>query len=87
MSMEKAIARAWTDAEYKAKLLSDPKAALAEIGVDVPANTTLKVVENTADTQYLVLPDFSAANDEISLDDLEQVAGGLAVQSNNTLAC
>ena len=30
MTMTKAIARAWTDADYKAKPLSDPHAALAE---------------------------------------------------------
>ncbi len=56
MTVTKAIARAWTDADYKAKLLSDPHAALAEAGVEVPAGTTVKVVENTADTQHVVLP-------------------------------
>ena len=51
-----AIARTWTDTHYKAKLINDPHAALAEAGVELPAGTTVKVVQNTANTQYLVLP-------------------------------
>ncbi len=77
MTMTKAIARAWTDAGYKAKLLSDPHAALAEVGVEVPAGTTVKVMENTADTQHLVLPVSPAAAGELSSEELEKVAGGI----------
>ena len=76
MTIEKAIARAWTDADYKAKLLSDPHAALADAGVEVPAGTTVKVVENTADTQHMVLPVAPAETGEIAMEDLEKVAGG-----------
>ncbi len=76
MSIEKAIARAWTDADYKAKLLSDPRTALAEVGVEIPAGTTVQVVEDTADTQHLVLPVAPAETGEIAMEDLEKVAGG-----------
>ena len=76
MTMEKTIARAWTDADYKAKLLSDPHAALAEHGIDVPAGTTVKVVENTGDTQHMVLPVAPAETGEVSMEDLEKVAAG-----------
>ncbi len=79
MTIAKAIARAWNDAAYKATLLSDPRAALAEAGVEVPAGTTVKVVENTADTQHVVLP--VAPADELSEEDLMKVAGGQSAPS------
>ncbi len=76
MTIKKATARAWADAAYKAKLLNDPHAALAEAGVEVPTGTTVKVVENTADTEHLVLPEAPPTIGEISMDELESVAGG-----------
>ena len=80
MSVAKAIARAWTDAEYKAKLMSDPHAALTEVGVDVPAGTTVKVMENTAETTHVVLPVAPNNAGEMSIDELEKVAGGATTQ-------
>ena len=77
MTIANAIARAWNDAGYKAKLLSDPHAALAEAGVEVPAGTTVKVVENSADTQHVVLPVAPGNADELSTEELAKVAGGL----------
>jgi len=76
MTIAKAIARAWADADYKAKLLSDPHAALAEIGVNIPAGTTLKAVENTAKTKHIVLPAAPEHAGELSDDELEKIAGG-----------
>lgn len=73
----KAIAKAASDAEFKQRLLSDPKAALSEMGIEPPKgmeNVTLKVVENTADTVHLVLP---ASMPEGERDD--EVAGGPSV--------
>ena len=77
MTVTKAIARCWTDADYKAKLLSDPHAALAEVGVEVPAGNTVKVMENTADTHHLVLPVSPPAAGELSSEELEKIAGGI----------
>ena len=70
----KVVARAWSDESFKAKLLSDPHAALAEAGVEVPAGATVKVVENTKDRLHLVLP--PAPEAELSDEDLKKVAGG-----------
>ena len=77
MTIARAIARAWTNADFKAKLLTDPHAALAEVGVEVPPGTTLKVIENTADTQHLVLPVAPDNAGELSIEELEKVAGGM----------
>lgn len=77
MTIAKAIARAWSDPDYRGKLTSDPRAALAEVGVEIPAGTNLKVVEDTADTKHVVLPVSPADAGEASMNDLEKVAGGL----------
>ena len=80
MNVSLAIARAWTDGAYKARLVSDPHAALAEAGVEVPVGLTVKVVENTADTQHLVLPVAPGNASELSIEELEKVAGGVTPQ-------
>ncbi len=77
MSISKVIARAWADPAYKAKLLSDPRAVLAEAGVTVPAGTTVKVVEDTADTRHLVLPVAPPNIGELSNEELERIGGGM----------
>ena len=50
------VARAWDNSEYKALLLSDPEAALAELGYRLPDPTPkLGVVENSDDVHHLVV--------------------------------
>ena len=50
------VARAWANPEYKALLLSDPEAALAELGYRLPDPTPkLGVVENSDDVHHLVV--------------------------------
>ena len=71
----KVVAKAWSDSDFKTKLLANPAAALAEVGVEVPAGITLKAVENTTNTLYLVIPP-PPANDELSEEALDRVVGG-----------
>lgn len=51
------VARAWTDPAYKARLLQDANAAVAELGVDLShwAPVTVRVVENTPNTHNLIV--------------------------------
>ena len=50
------VARAWTDPDFKARLLSNPKAALSELGYALPETTPqLAVVENTPHVHHLVV--------------------------------
>ena len=70
----KAIARAWTDTDYKAKLLNDSRAALAEMGIDLPDGTTVSVSESTSEHLNLVLP--PAPEGEISDEALQTAHGG-----------
>jgi len=48
----RAVARAWTDPQYKQRLLTDPRAALLPFGVDY---AMLVVVENTAAVHNMVV--------------------------------
>ncbi len=55
-------ARAAADPEFKSLLTRDPHAAIEqELGIAVPSNMNIKVVQDTADTAYLVLPSNGSA--------------------------
>ena len=49
------VARAWTDPAYRARLLSDPTAAIAELDVTGRQNEHMVVVENTPQVHNLVV--------------------------------
>jgi len=49
------VARAWTDPAYKARLLSDATAAIAELGYGGRQGEHMVVVENTAEVHNLVV--------------------------------
>jgi len=49
------VARAWVDPAFKARLLADPKAAAAQLGIDATTYATLVVVENTAERHHLIV--------------------------------
>jgi nitrile hydratase len=50
----KVVARAWTDPDYKRRLLADGTAACEELGLDVPA-LRLVVVENTPEVHNVIV--------------------------------
>ena len=68
------IAKAWSDPAFMARLKKDPRSAMKEVGIDLPANVNLEVIENTAAKSYLVIPSKPAG--ELSESDLDRVAGG-----------
>ena len=69
----KVVGKGTVDADFRAWLLRDPKAAIsAELGVSVPNSMTIEVHEERADTAHLVLPPSS----RLSAADLTAVAGG-----------
>ena len=49
------VAKAWTDAAFKERLLDDARAAVAELGYRLSHDAELAVVENTADVHHLVV--------------------------------
>ena len=54
-TMGRILARAWSDAEFKRRLRTDPRTALTELGIPVPRDMQIAVVENTAKATHLVL--------------------------------
>ena len=49
------VARAWVDPAFKARLLADPKAACAEMGIDASRLVEFVVLENTPSVRHLVV--------------------------------
>jgi hypothetical protein len=65
------VFKCWMDAAFKARFLADPATVLKEYGFAAPAG--VKVVENTAEVAYLVLP---ARPGTLSDEQLDKIAGG-----------
>jgi anti-anti-sigma factor len=59
--LKQAMVRACTDAAYRARLLADPRKALAEEGIAVPLDIEVRVHENTDNKLIAVLPGPQAA--------------------------
>jgi nitrile hydratase len=51
----KVVAKAWTDPEYRERLLTDGTAAIKELGFSGPQGEHIVVVENTATTHNLTV--------------------------------
>ncbi|HEX2385204.1 MAG TPA: nitrile hydratase subunit alpha [Candidatus Binatia bacterium] len=49
------VARAWTDPAFKARLIADPKAACAELGIDATSLNEFVVLENTDTVRHIVV--------------------------------
>lgn len=49
------VARAWVDPDFKRRLLADPKAACAEMGIDATSLNEFVVLENTEKVRHLVV--------------------------------
>jgi hypothetical protein len=62
---------------YRAALIKNPRAVVeGQMGAKIPASITVKAVEETADTMYVVVPYVAASGAELSDSALEMVAGG-----------
>ena len=67
------IKKAQSDKDFKKALVDNPKGTLGKLGVQVPENVEVKVVEESANVVYLVLP---YNPDELTDEQLNTVAGG-----------
>ena len=70
------FAACWKDEALKARFMADPKAVLAEHGIDVPDNIDVKVVENSDNTVHITMPMAPDGHEEMSMEELSQAAGG-----------
>ena len=55
MNGAKVVAKAWTDPDYKARLLEDGTASIAELGFKGPQGEHMVVLENTAAVHHVVV--------------------------------
>ncbi len=55
MNGAKVVAKAWTDPDYKARLLADGTAAVAELGFKGPQGEHIVVLENTSAEHHVVV--------------------------------
>ena len=80
------FAACWKDEALKARFMSDPKAVLAEHGIDVPANMNVNVVENTDNTVHITMPMAPASAADLSDEELSNAAGGFTYSTHANIA-
>ena len=69
----KVVGKAIEDADFRARLMSDPKGVIgAELGVTIPDTMTIEVHEEAPETAHLVLPPES----RLSEADMRTAGGG-----------
>ena len=73
------FAACWKDDALKARFMADPKAVLAERGIEMRDGKDVKVVENADNTAHITLPMAPDGHEEMSMEELSNVAGGLMV--------
>jgi hypothetical protein len=83
--IQKIVAKAWMDEGFKKKLLSDPAARLKEEGLNVPPGIEVRIVEDTPNVRYLVLPLKPSAK-ELSEEHIAHFATGKC-QFAETCSC
>lgn len=71
----KVVSRAWSDPGYKARLMADPHAVLAEAGLSVAPDVKINVVENSDKVLNILLPP-PLEEGALSEEQLEKIAAG-----------
>ena len=71
-------AACWKDDALKARFMADPKAVLAERGIEMPDGMDVTVVENTDNTVHITLPMAPDGHAELSDEELSNAAGGVS---------
>lgn len=72
------IKKALKDPAFKQQLIADPRAAVArQLGMDLPPDVKISVIEESLDHFYIVLPPpLPSRSGELRDEELEAVAGG-----------
>ncbi len=58
---------------YRARVVREPRAVLAEFGLDVPADVEVRVWDSSAELRYIVLPMQPEGTEDLSEDELAQI--------------
>lgn len=62
--------RWYKSAEYRSRMVAQPRAVLADMGVDVPEDVRIRVWDSSAEARYLVLPERPPGTDGRTADEL-----------------
>ena len=71
MNGAKVLARAWTDLEYKQRLLEHGTETISELGF---IGREIRVWDSTADVRYMVLPERPEGSEGMTREQLEELA-------------
>ncbi len=77
----------WKDDALKARFMADPKAVLAERGIEMPDGIDVNVVENADNTVHITLPMAPDGHAELSDEELSNAAGGSVDQYTHCMFC
>ena len=55
---------------YRSRVVREARTVLREMGLDLPAQTQIRVWDTTADTRYMVMPQRPAGTDGLSIEQL-----------------
>ncbi len=72
------IARASLDGAFRSRLINNPRETIEWAGGSLPDGVTIRIVEDTEAVVHVVLP-AKPDNEELSLEELDQAAGGFAL--------
>ncbi|TNE33585.1 MAG: nitrile hydratase subunit alpha [Alphaproteobacteria bacterium] len=61
----------YKSAPYRARVVREPRAVLAEFGLDLPKEREVRVWDSTAETRYLVIPKRPEGTEKMSAEELE----------------
>lgn len=68
------VSKAWSDPNFKKRLMSNPRETLQAAGIKVPPGIRISIVENTDDNVTIVLP--RKPSGELSDAQLDQISAG-----------
>lgn len=74
------VARAWSDATFKQRLLDNPNDVMREAGVPLLDGVNFVVVENEPSRVHLVLPVRPELRSSDADTEVQQVAGGMMIE-------
>ncbi|MSQ66524.1 MAG: nitrile hydratase subunit alpha [Limnohabitans sp.] len=60
----------YKDLAYRSRVVREARTVLSEMGLDLPAQTQIRVWDTTADTRYMVMPQRPGGTDGMTVDQL-----------------
>ena len=60
----------YKDLAYRSRVVREARTVLHEMGLDLPAQTQIRVWDTTADTRYMVMPQRPSGTDAMTVDQL-----------------